>query len=125
MLFADRAEVTRWRAPFPSQKESRTLKFILDSAKAYAAGKGYRFGPGADNYMRQHATNAGTQIDALPKSKQTLKLKKAVNNFATLVDEMIKEAHTIPGYENAHPGSIGEDTLTKALLTLCPLGPFC
>ena len=98
---------------------------ILKFVKAYAAGKGFRFGPGAEDYMRQHATNAGRQIDALPKSKQAAKLKKAEDNFATLIDEMIKEASTIPGYEDANPGSIGERTLSNALSTLCPLWPFC
>ena len=107
----------------PSQRTHADA--ILDSAKAYASGKGYRFGAGADDYMRQHAINAGSQIDALPKSKQAAKLKEAHGNFTNLIDEMIEAAKTIPGYEDFHPGSIGEDTLSKALGVICPLWPFC
>jgi hypothetical protein len=112
------------RSHSTSSAESHA-NIILDSVTAYARGKGYQFGSGADAYMRAHATNAAMQIDALPKSKQTQKLKKTEDSFNTLVDEMINEAHTIPGYEKANPGIIGEDTLKRALLTLCPLWPFC
>ena len=45
-----------------------------------------------------------------------------MNKFALITT---KEANTIPGYEDAHPGSIGQQTLSKALNTLCPLWPFC
>jgi hypothetical protein len=98
-------------------------KIILDYAMAYASKKGFRFGAGADQYMRQHAINAANQINALPKSKQSAKLKEAKKNFARLIDGMIKEYHT--GYEAANPGTIGEVTLYGALKFVCPAWPFC
>ncbi len=98
---------------------------ILDAAKTYASGKGCRFGSGADGFMQQHAVNAGAEIDQLPTDAQGAKLNEAKDNFAKLIDEMIKAAKTIPGYQNTHPDSIGEETLSKALGILCPIWPFC
>lgn len=98
---------------------------ILDAAKAYASGRGYSFGSGADGYLQQHAINAGAEIDQLPTNAQGAKLNEAKDNFAKLIDEMVVAAKTIPGYQNTHPDSIGEDTLAKALGILCPIWPFC
>ena len=45
-----------------------------------------------------------------------------MNKFALITT---KEANTKTGYEDAYPGSIGEQALSNALGTLCPLWPFC
>ena len=98
---------------------------ILDAAGIYASGKGYRFGVPAYDSMRYHASNAGAEIDRLPTDAQGAKLNEAKDNFAKLIDEMIKAAQTIPGYQDKHPDTIGEDTLLEALGKLCPIWPFC
>ena len=98
---------------------------ILRLAEEYASAKGYRFGHGAEGYMRDHAAQAEAEIAQLSVGERDTKLKEAERNFAKLIDGMIEAAHNIDGYEAGHPGAIGEDTLAQALGNLCPLWPFC
>ena len=47
------------------------------------------------------------------------------SNFRMLIDLMIEESGTIPGYQSRHPYVIGEQTLSRALSKICPLWPIC
>ncbi len=98
---------------------------IFEEANAYAASKGYHFGLGAKGFMQGRADTAGAEIDQLPVSEQAAKLDEANGNFRKLIDGMIDAAGRIPGYQQSHPGTIGEDTLADAMSWICPLWPFC
>lgn len=107
---------------------SDELAGILWAAAERSTEKhGMQLGPGADADIREFARTGAARIlqehpDATPNDQVT---KDAEAAFEKLIDEMVVSASQIAGYRKAHPGIIGEQTLSKALSRLCPLFPIC
>jgi len=82
---------------------------------------------GADGDIRFFARRGADRIlDAHPEAAPGDEVvKDAEAAFEKLIDEMVLAASEIDGYREAHPGTIGEETLRKALSILCPLFPIC
>lgn len=91
------------------------------AAERRAAMHGVRLGQGADNDIRQFARTGADRI--VGSDGEAVKASEAA--FEKLIDEMVSVASEIPGYREAHPDTIGEDTLRWALSRLCPLFPIC
>lgn len=90
-----------------------TVDAIYNAAVDYATIKGYRLGNGADNDFRGAATRAANDVDAGIRT-----MAEAEAAFRSMIGEMIRQAQTIPGYAQQHPGVIGEQTLGAALIRL-------
>jgi len=99
---------------------------VLNDARAYAAGMGYQFGPGADSFVEGHLLQAGSEVENAPSADQQQKLSEAQRAARILINSMIVQVDQIAGYRAMSPGKIGEDTLAGALNSgICPLWPFC
>ncbi|HBC06236.1 MAG TPA: hypothetical protein DC046_01485 [Rhodospirillaceae bacterium] len=82
----------------------------------YALSRGFRFGDGADQYLRnmtEQALERGAEHD------------EVLNALKVFVDQMIVASRQIRGYADNHPGVIGEETFGIAHSLLCPLPPIC
>src|SRR3954464_14590492 len=95
---------------------------VLSDARAYAAGIGYQFGPGADSFVEGKLLEAGGAVDGASPDEQARRLDDARRAARILINSMIAQVDQIAGYRAAHPGAIGEDTLGRALSSgICPL----
>lgn len=99
---------------------------FIEYAEAYAASKGYRFGSGAKIMFRdEFAINAANALMNVNTSQIAVEKNRSREATRKLIDRMIYEANTIPGYAEKSPGVIGEQTLANAQRFLCPLWPIC
>ena len=102
-------------------------KLLVATAERRAAAHGMRFGQGADSAIREFARSGAEQIlsgDHV-RGLRNKSIGDTVAAFERLVDMMVSASGEIPGYREAQPGVIGEDTLARALTWICPLFPFC
>lgn len=98
----------------------------LNEARAYAAGMGYQFGPGAASFVESQLLQAGREAENDPPAEQQRKLLEAHRAARILINSMIAQVDQIAGYRASEPGKIGEQTLGGALNSgICPLWPFC
>jgi hypothetical protein len=89
---------------------------VFKELSNYALSRGFRFGDGADHYLRnmtEQALHRGAEHD------------ETLNALKVFVDQMIRAVGEIPGYADDHPGVIGEQTFGIAHSMLCPLPPIC
>jgi hypothetical protein len=99
---------------------------VLNDARAYAAGMGYQFGPGADTFVESQLLQAGRETENAPPAEQQRKLDEARRAARILINSMIAQIDQIAGYRAMNPGKIGEETRDAALSSgICPLWPFC
>ena len=100
---------------------------LFRTAVYEASRRGYRFGDGAESGIRMMADRGARRLLELSPDLETVDahLLDAAKAFERLIVEMAAAARSIPGYAQAHPGVIGEQTLTLALSRLCPLSPIC
>lgn len=99
---------------------------VLSDARAYAAGIGYQFGPGADSFVESKMLQVGSTAASAPPARQTEMLTDAKRAARILINSMIAQVDQIGGYRSVNPGKIGEETLGRALSSgICPLWPFC
>lgn len=108
--------------------DERSASRLVKYCEWRASRHGYVLGHGAQADIQNLAMDA---IARLRKQDRRLKRSYAANmtmferNFAKLIDEMIKQSRSIPGYAESNDMTIGEETLKAALNALCPLFPFC
>jgi hypothetical protein len=102
-------------------------KELITAAERRASMYGMQLGHGADADIRQFARTGASQMFAAHPTPEppTQMVEEAKAAFERLIDEMVLAASEIPGYQTAHPGTIGEETLARALSRLCPLFPIC
>ena len=100
---------------------------LLSAAQRRAAAHGVQLGEGADGDIRRLAESGADQIlRQLPQATAGhAMVKDAESAFEKLIDEMVRATTEIEGYRTAHPRTIGEETLKRALSKLCPLFPIC
>jgi hypothetical protein len=101
---------------------------LFNAALARAQQDKFRFGAGADGDIRGHANDAAVRIrDAAVAENVPIEplIKKGEDVFRQLIEGMIAERANIPDYERIYPDVLGERTLGRALLALCPLWPLC
>lgn len=103
--------------------EDRLLAF----AHWRAARRGFRFGKGAEQDLRQMVEDTVDRIltgdrRGMTKTQMITAAEKALGR---MVSEMIKARGLIIGYADAHPDTIGEQTMGWARSKLCPLFPIC
>ena len=119
-------ETQRWRELASQQRVDIRRIALFSAAQLYAASRGYRLGPGATgDFETNFAKTAAEDIENLPVTERTMKLREVARNLARLIDQMILEAQRIPNYDKEHPGVIGEETLSPAKRYVCPLYPIC
>ena len=104
-------------APMDEQEVAAKL---WSAVETYAKMKGVKFGEGSDAEIRSYVARAASAISAGPQSQHDF--QEARRALERLVDEMIRQAGLIPGYD---PAVIGEETLKRAKKKLCPLWPIC
>jgi hypothetical protein len=97
-------------------------KRIFEHAKKYAESRKVRLGDGADQDFAKYAQIAAAELLKTSDAPLAGREKAIDIVFERVIDEMLVQAKTIPGYER---GVIGEQTLKFALSKLCPLFPFC
>jgi hypothetical protein len=98
---------------------------ILAEAERYARQRGKRLGPGARSLFEAATVRAAQDLAATRRDQLVRRTHETEVAFHRMIDEMIRAIDEIPGYEQAHPGVIGEETLMRAMRRLCPLFPFC
>lgn len=99
-----------------------------DNANLYVGSRGYGFGGGSSTDIKKYSRTAAHEVVIHPGYKAGLGgvlIRRADQAFETLIDGMIVAANEMPGYLKHHPGTLGEDTLYKAQVALCPIWPFC
>ena len=94
-------------------------------AQTYADSKGYRFGPGASDWLRQATVDGLREIETSAPAARKKKVDEGKENIARFIDAMIRASREIPGYSGRHPYVIGEETYMKAQGWLCPIWPIC
>jgi len=101
---------------------------LYKATEAKALRMNFKLGQGADGDLRSKAKHAASEILKF-QALTNVNLEGLVRNneivFAEIAEQMIQAAYRIPGYAEAHPGIIGEDTLRDVLLRFCPLWPVC
>lgn len=108
--------------------DERSANRLVKYCDWRASRHGYILGDGARADIENLAVDA---IARLQGQDRRLKRSYAANmnlferNFAKLIDEMVKQSESIPGYSDRNEATIGEETLVAALKKLCPLFPFC
>ena len=102
--------------------EAELGKRLFGAAERAAKQRGVRFGQGADGDIRFIADQAAREIAQLPAPEQKDKAAQAEHALERLVDAMVEATDEIPGYQK---GIIGEKTLERAKIKLCPLWPIC
>lgn len=103
---------------------------LYSFAARYAERFGYRFGPGAEDDVRQAAGTAASAINERVKQenvpeKRELYIRQTEGAFEFLVERMIFEALTNKQIHPGPPGIIGEQTFERARALLCPCWPIC
>jgi hypothetical protein len=93
---------------------------LVAAAEQRAKFHGKTLGDGAEQFIRDRAEVAAEAIQ-----RNDAAVDDVRPAFEKLIDEMVKAVNEIPGYADAHPNVIGEQTLSWALSRLCPLFPFC
>lgn len=113
------------------QEEANPANRMFNAAETHARSRGYAIGYDATNEIRTMADQAvanlrarrGTQEAASALTDEEIHV--GIQAFQRMVDVMIEASFGIPGYREAHPGIIGERTLERARLQLCPFWPIC
>ena len=122
----DLSEPTIWFDLPKSERLERLTREFSAYANFYAANRGYRFGRGAQAFFDdKSARQAATAVMGKQQRYFERARRKIRGNFRLFIDRMIEESKTIPGYSKRHPGVIGEETLSAALSSVCPLWPIC
>jgi hypothetical protein len=100
---------------------------LFQAAESRAKAHGTQLGQGADADIRGFARTGAERIltGLTDPVLSNAAITDAQAAFVTLVDAMVEAASEIPGYRDAHPAMIGEQTLKRALARLCPLFPIC
>ncbi len=112
-------------APEKTRREILVREFS-SYAIYYAARKGYRFGSGAQStFERGFSINAADAMMKISPKVYEREKKKIREKYRILIDAMIQAAESMEDYKKRHPRVIGEQTLMKALKSICPLWPFC
>ena len=102
------------------QPKPQLASRLFATAEQRARFHGRTLGDGAEQFIRDHA-----EIGAAAILQNNAAIDEVSQAFERLIDEMVKAVDEIPGYADAHPNVIGEQTLSLALSRLCPLFPFC
>ena len=101
---------------------------LFAAFEARAKARKYKVGPDATSDVRNKAQAAAARVQKrVAEGRVTEKelLATAEAAFKALAEAMIASAQNIEGYAFQNPGILGERTLERAMLRLCPLWPLC
>ncbi len=118
-------DLSEWQSLNASKKLQAREVELSSRINTYLGIRSYRLGSGAKGDFERSITRAVREIQSLPPREQRKSFEEAVTNFRLFIDVMIDESERIPGYQNSHFRTIGEDTFRAALRKLCPIWPFC
>jgi hypothetical protein len=96
---------------------------LFAQAEGHAERRGFRFGDGADHDMRHMALIAAEAVMARPDREAAT--SEAERAFGRLIEAMIAARGEVYGLDALRDNVIGEGTLHRARMQICPLWPIC
>lgn len=108
--------------------EREIAAILFGAAQDQAQRHGLKLGGGADDEIRRRAKNGAElvlQSIGQAGASEASVVAAASTSFRRLVDAMAAARSQIPGYADQRGDVIGEETLGRALGSLCPIWPIC